>query len=50
MWAIRFLDQDQSHLYWVIVPSRNMTLDRSSDTASALYYLVFTLFLGLYRI
>jgi hypothetical protein len=36
MWAIRFVDQDQNRLHRVIVLSRNMTFDRSWDTALVL--------------
>lgn len=33
MWALRFADQDRNRLHRVIVLSRNLTLDRSWDTA-----------------
>ncbi|MBI3224364.1 MAG: phospholipase D family protein [Mycolicibacterium cosmeticum] len=33
MWALRFVDQDLNHLHRVVVLSRNLTLDRSWDTA-----------------
>lgn len=33
MWALRFVDQDLNQLHRVVVLSRNLTLDRSWDTA-----------------
>lgn len=36
MWALRFVNQDQRRLHRVIVLSRNLTLDRSWDTALVL--------------
>ena len=36
IWALRFVDQDQNRLHRVIVLSRNLTLDRSWDTALVL--------------
>lgn len=36
IWALRFVDQDGHHLHRVVVLSRNMTLDRSWDTALVL--------------
>jgi hypothetical protein len=36
MWALRFVDQEQNQLHRVIVLSRNLTLDRSWDTALVL--------------
>lgn len=36
MWALRFINQDQRQLHRVIVLSRNLTLDRSWDTALVL--------------
>lgn len=33
MWALRFVTEDQKHLHRVIVLSRNLTFDRSWDTA-----------------
>ena len=36
MWAIRFIDQEGNRLHRVIILSRNMTLDRSWDTALVL--------------
>ena len=36
IWAIRFIDQDGSQRHRVIILSRNMTFDRSWDTALAL--------------
>lgn len=36
MWAIRFVDQGGNRLHRVIILSRNMTLDRSWDTALVL--------------
>lgn len=33
MWALRFVDQDHNHLHRIVVLSRNLTLDRSWDTA-----------------
>ena len=36
VWALRFVDQDQNRLHRVIVLSRNLTLDRSWDTALVL--------------
>lgn len=36
IWALRFVDQDSAHLHRVVILSRNMTLDRSWDTALSL--------------
>lgn len=36
MWALRFVNQDQKRVHRVIVLSRNLTLDRSWDTALVL--------------
>lgn len=36
LWALRFVDQDGLHRHRVVVLSRNMTLDRSWDTALVL--------------
>ena len=36
VWAIRFTDQDENRLHRLIVLSRNLTLDRSWDTALVL--------------
>ncbi|MBU8817852.1 hypothetical protein KL864_18295 [Mycolicibacterium goodii] len=33
MWALRFVDQDHHQLHRVVILSRNLTLDRSWDTA-----------------
>lgn len=39
-WALRFIDRDQNQLHRVIVLSRNLTFDRSWDTALVLDELV----------
>ena len=36
IWALRFVDQEGAHLHRVVILSRNMTLDRSWDTALVL--------------
>lgn len=36
IWCLRFIDEDGAHLHRVVVLSRNMTLDRSWDTALVL--------------
>ena len=36
VWALRFIDQDDARFHRVIILSRNMTLDRSWDTALVL--------------
>ena len=37
VWAIRFIDQGNNRIHRVIILSRNMTFDRSWDTACLLY-------------